>query len=311
MIIGSIRRRAELCLSRLLSQTILDRMEVVVIDLEAESPPPEGIEHGSVRYIRMQHKPSYSMAQAEGVRQARGGTIAFIEDHCYPARGWAAAILKAFREPDVSIVTYGFRNFNPEQYLSRGFFMTEYGRWATPVKRGPVSIPSCNNVAYRLEDLSPFMAELDKSFEAEFVMQRHILAGGRIAWLEPGAEVEHENWEKWSAGLACNLSHRRLNAARRAEAGGWGPVRKGSFAAALAATPLLHLGRLAASLWNRPSLWHAFFSALPVSTVVYTSTAYAEVLGCLFGAGSSREDFTSIELDCPRKSGDQPGENLL
>jgi hypothetical protein len=308
MIAGSIRERADLCLSRLLAQTALDRMEIVLVDLGTEGPP-RGSEHTAVRYIRRPDLHSYSMAQAECVRQARGEIIAFIEDHCYPSPGWAAYILQAFREPHVQIVTYGFVNYNPERYLSRGFFMTEYGRWMRPVSRGPISIPSCNNVAYRRTDLEPLLGELDKLFDVEFVMQRRILARGGVAWMEPAAEAAHENWETLGAGLSCNYSHRRLNAARRAEAGGWSLPRKWFFAGATAATPLLHLSRLAVSLWNRPSLWLAFVEALPVSTAVYVATAYAEILGYLFGPASSREKFTLAELSYRRRSGRSPRSN--
>jgi hypothetical protein len=179
--------------------------------------------------------------------------------------------------------------------------MTEYGRWMCPANPGPVSIPSCNNVAYRRTDLEPFLSEAGDPFNAEFVMQRRILAMGGVAWLEPAAEVAHENWESFATGLICNHSHRRMGAARRAEAGRWSLARRLCFAGALAATPLLHLGRLAASLRDRPALWPAFAAALPVSTAVYVSTAYAELLGCLFGPGSSTEKFTQAELGSPRK----------
>jgi hypothetical protein len=306
MIAGPIRERARLCLLRLLGQTTLDRMEIVVVDLGAEGPPPSGTEHPAVRYIRRPDLPSYSMAQAECVRQARGEIVAFIEDHCYPSPGWASSILEAFREPRISIVTYGFVNYNPERYLSRGFFVTEYGRWMCPASRGPISIPSCNNVAYRRTDLEPFLRELDKLFDAEFVMQRRILAKGGVAWLEPAAEVAHENWETLATGLSCNYSHRRLNAARRAEAGGWNLPRKWFFAGATTFTPLLHLSRLAVSLWNRPSLWPAFVAALPVSTTVYVATAYTEILGYLFGPGTSGEEFKLAELSYPRRFGRSP-----
>ena len=309
MIAGPLRERADLCLSRLLSQTALDRMEIVLIDLATQGPPPRGAEHAAVRYIRRPDLASYSTAQAECVRQARGEIIAFIEDHCYTSPGWAAAILEAFQEPQVRIVTYAFKNHNPERYLSRGFFMTEYGRWMCPASRGPISIPSCNNVAYRCADLNPFLKELDKLFDAEFVMQRRILATGGVALLEPAAEVAHENWETLSTGLSCNYSHRRLNAARRAEASGWNLPQKWFIAGATAVTPLLHLSRLAFSLWRRPSLWPAYVAALPVSTTVYIATAYAEILGYLSGPGSSRDTFTLAELSYHRKSGQSPGNN--
>jgi len=299
MIAGPIRERAELCLSRLLAQTAIEDMEIIVVDLAA-GPPLQGAGHELVRYVRLPETTSYSVGQAECARQAKGEIIAYIEDHCYPSPGWAASILKAFEDETVSIVAYGFLNYNPGKYLARAFFLTEYGRWACPAKPGPIPIPSCNNVAYRRADLDPFLPELDALFDAEFVMQRRILAKGGKAWLEPSAQAAHENWESLDSGLFCNHSHRRMNAARRAEASGWNLAQRVFFAGAMTVTPLLHLGRLAFALRNRPSLWLPYIAALPVSTLIYSATAYAEIEGFLFGPGSSHKGFLAAELGAQR-----------
>jgi hypothetical protein len=300
MIAGPLRGRAERCLSRLLEQTLLGQMEIVVVDISPGGPSLAGADHPAVRYFPRSDLAYYSMAQAECVRQARAEIIAFVEDHCYAAAGWAAAVVEAFRQPGVAVVSYAFVNHNPERYLSRAFFVAEYGRWMAPASRGPVPIPTCNNVAYRRRDLEPFFAQLDELFEAEFVMQRRILAGGGVAWLEPAAEVAHESWYHLADGLRANAAMKRANAARRAMAGHWGVLRRCAFAGAMAIAPALHLWRLAASLPKRPSCWAAFLASLPVSLAVYVTSSWQEALGYLLGPGGSREDFKSTELSVDR-----------
>jgi len=300
MIAGPLRARAERCLSRLLAQTLLDQMEVVVVDLSPGGPPLAGVDHPAVRYFRRPDLLYYSTAQAECARQAGAEIIAFIEDHCYPAPGWAAAVVEAFRQPSVSVVSYAFVNYNPDRYLSRAFFITEYGRWMTPASRGPVPIPACNNVAYRRRDLEPFFPQLDELFEAEFVLQRRILTGGRLAWIEPAAEVAHESWWRLADGLRANAAMKRVNAARRAQAGHWGALRRCVFAGAMVMAPALHLWRLAVALRTRPSGWTAFLVSLPVSLAVYVTSSWQEALGYLRGPGSSREDFKTTELSANR-----------
>jgi len=302
MIAGVQRSRAERCLNRLLAQTGLDDLEIVVMDIWPEGKPLRGAGHPSVQYFHRPKLVFYSQAQAECVRQARGELIAFLEDHSYADPGWAAAIIEAFSQKQISLVTYSFRNHNPMNYVSRAFFFSEYGRWMSPAVRGPIRIPSCSNVAYRKEALAPYMDQLDELFEAEFLLHRRIMEAGGLAWLEPNAEVAHENWLYFSDGIRANCAMRRVNGARRVELGGWSKARRCFYACAMLVAPALHIWRLARSVWERPSLWGTFVTSLPVCIAVYAASSYAEALGYLLGPGTSREGFKTMEVSASRSS---------
>ena len=69
----------------------------------------------------------------------------------------------------------------------------------------------------------------------------------------------------------------------------------------MAATPALHVARLARSLIRRPSLWPLFWMSLPLMVVVYTHGAYAEAMGYLFGEGNCHESFRDLEISIARE----------
>lgn len=300
MIAGDIRDRAGHCLKCLLAQTALADMEIVVVDVSAADQGLAACQHPAVRCIRRPDLQLYSEAQAECVRQSTGDLVAFIEDHCYPEPGWAAALIGAFGNPDVALVTYTFVNHNPGHYVSRAFFIAEYGRWMAPIDSGEIHIPTCNNIAYRKSWLEPYRNRLEQMFEAEYVMHREMIGQGGVSWQESGARVAHENWLSFRDGLKANNAMRRVNAARRAELGGWGAARRLFYACAMLAAPALHLFRLARSVMNRPSLWGQFLAGLPVSISMYTTTSLEEARGYLFGPGNSRESFRETELNIER-----------
>jgi hypothetical protein len=96
------------------------------------------------------------------------------------------------------------------------------------------------------------------------------------------------------------MANKRVLGARRAQAGGWGALRRFLWACGMSLAPALFLWRLAAALRNRPALWGLFFSSLPVLAAIYLGCALGEALGYLAGAGGSRETFLRTELQVGR-----------
>jgi glycosyltransferase involved in cell wall biosynthesis len=301
VVVGTLKDRAERCLAALLEQTPRESMEIVLMDISPDGSALQGADHPSVRYFHRPDLASFASARAECVRQARGEIVAFLEDHTFPCPGWAAAVLEAFRLP-VAVVNYALTNMNPDRYVSRAFFMTEYGPWMAPARRGPISFAACHNIAYRRKALEPYWEELDQLFEAEFLLHRRLLRSGATIWLEPGAVLSHETWTNLSDGVRGNGALKRLFADVRASEGGWSRGRRYLWAGGMILSPPLHLWRLVRTLWRRPHLWASFFVSLPVMLAVYTDGACREALGYLFGAGSSRQETMETELSVVREA---------
>jgi hypothetical protein len=297
VVFGDRRDRAYRSLAHLLAQTVLDQMEIVVVDLGDDD------RWRDVHPVRRFHRPdleSVGQARAEGARQARGRILAFVEDHSYAEPTWAAEVIEAFNRP-VHVVNYAVKPADPGSLLARMFVLIEYGRWMHPAVEGPVSLSACHNVAYRRDVLEPFWNQLDRELDAEFLMCRRMQRHGATIWLASRARVEHESWTQIAMGIEANGTLRKLFAAERARQGQWTVVQRTAWAGGMVLTPLLHIGRLARSLIRRPALWALFWVTLPLMALVYTAGSIAEAAGYLFGAGGSRARFRDLEISTERQ----------
>jgi hypothetical protein len=208
--------------------------------------------------------------------------------------------VEAFERP-VDLVNYAMTNANPERLLCRTFLMVEYGRWLDPAIAGYIPISACNNVAYRRAALEPYRDRLDRLCDAEYVLHREMQAAGARVWLAADAKVAHENWTRLWEGVEANSDMKRLLAAGRAQEGGWGPLTRLAWAAAMVVTPPLHVARLARSLTRRPVLWPRFWASIPLMILVYTACAWGEAMGYLFGDGNCRSRFRDLEISIARE----------
>ena len=296
LIAGQLRKRVELSLTHILGQTALDRMEVIVVDLNPEHGPFAGTDHPRVRYLPRPQYRYYYEAQSELTMQARTPLIAFIEDHSYASAQWADAVINTFDNPNVVAVSYTFTSASGAGYLSRSILMSEYGHWMAPHPGGAVSIASSTNVAYRRELLVRHIEGAKPVFESEFLVHRALQANGGEIHVAPEATVAHESWcTLWDACLA-NGANKRVLGARRVEHGNWGPVSRFLWAGGMVLLPGVATFRLGWVLRKRPQLWTTYLLALPVIAAIYGYAAYCEALGYLFGAGGSREEFLDREL---------------
>lgn len=298
LIAGELRERAGRSLRRLLAQTILDRMEILVADLCPDAGPLPGADHPAVRCLELPRDAYYCQAQYAALHAARAPIVAFIEDHSYASPGWAEAVLDAFAEEQTGAVNYTFTPAG-SGYLSRSILMAEYGYWMAPHPGGAVRFASSTNIAYRRDLLRKYLPD-EAAFEAEFLLHRALEAAGWRIVVAPGALVAHESWNRLGDACLANGANKRALGARRAALGNWGVPRRMAMALAMAAMPTLGLLRLAFSLRRRPALWGTFLSALPVVASIYAYSAASEAMGYLFGPGRSREEFRARELAVTR-----------
>lgn len=302
VVIGAERDRARVSLQHLLAQTAIDRLEIICVDLTPDGEVIPETQHPTVRYIPAGELEFFEAGMARCFTEARAPLIGFVEDHSFAAPEWAENVIKAFNRPDVALVNYSFTYAGTGTYLDRAFLVVEYGRWMAPTRPRPLSIPACNNIAYRLEALAPYRDALEKQLGVAPLMHTRLLEDGWIAWQEPNALVAHQGWENLWSGCWANGIMKRMYGGYRAERGKWSALRRIAYAGGMVLAPPLHLGRLFWSMRDRPSLWGQFASALPVSLVVYGYSSLQEALGYLFGPGRSREEYTAMELSVPRRT---------
>lgn len=299
VVAGPQRDRAERAVAAVLAQTTQD-VEPIVVDLSDHGARPLGVRE-DVRLIRIPGG-SWGEARSAGVRAATGDFVAFVEDHCVPSPGWAAAVIRAHEQGHVG-VGYAFTNVNPDSYRSRSGLLTDYGLWIAPLQRGPARYLPSNNVSYRREALEGLEDELGTIFAIDFNLHEELLRRGHDLFLEPDALVAHENFERvWSLWRANN-HFCRLLAANRAEAERWSRRRRLVYAAgAPLGAPAIKLVRLARALRGRGH-WRAFAVGLPITLSTFVAAAAGESLGYLAGRGDSERDVLHWEVAARRAVG--------
>src|SRR5688572_16095101 len=104
LVVGGQRVRAGRALASILSQAGIEQAEVILGDAgPADGPPLPRADDARVRLIRFPRTLSFGEMRAEGVRQARGGLVAFLEEHCIALPGWLAATMAALKGPWVGV----------------------------------------------------------------------------------------------------------------------------------------------------------------------------------------------------------------
>jgi glycosyltransferase involved in cell wall biosynthesis len=301
VLIGTCRDRAQRVLNALYAQSSGADMEIVVVDLAPDETPALALRPEiPTRYVRRPRGEPWGPARAAGFRATNGEIVAFIEDHCYPAPGWAAALLAAHQGPWAS-VGYAFVNANPQTYMSRAGFVADYGPWQHPVLSGPAELLPGNNVSYKREALERFDSELDAVLSPDFNMHETLRRNGYQLYMEAGAIAAHENFNKFSDLGRANHWYCRLLAVSRARSGRWSASRRIFYGLAVPlGAPLIKGFRLVRSLRSRPQLWRRTLAASPVIVATYYWSAIGESLGYLFGEGAAAREFNRWELETLR-----------
>lgn len=301
MVAGRRRERAQRVLDALGAQTCRDKLEIVVADLAPDTAPalepPDGIPYES---LELAGDTSWGQARAEVLTRSSAPIVAYIEDHCYPSSGWAAAILTAHQEPWAA-VGYAFTNPYPENYVSRSAMMFDYGIWIHPANRGASKLLAYNNVSYKRQPLLDLGSDLTASLSCDFHIHNAFQRQGLEMAVEPDALAAHENFAHLGGILSANHHYCRVLAAQRAEAGGWSwPLRLFYFVATPIGAPLISFGRLIRSMKGRRSLWGELVYTSPVVLLTAIWTACGESLGYVFGPGKSEKALSHWEIHAKR-----------
>ncbi len=304
LVAGPCRLRAQRVVDALAAQTAIPFMEIIVVDLAAESVPrltaPVG---ATLVYLPRPGLVRWGQARADGARVARAPIVAFVEDHCFPAPDWAEHLLDAHQGPWAA-VGYAFTNANPESRMSRTGLLARYGMFAHPVAGGVARFIAGNNVSYKRHLILEAGQQLDTLLDIDFNMQEDLIRRGHQLFVERRALAAHLNYTTLSGECQTGRPYCRLLAAHRVEVNGWGFPRRILYGLLTpVSAPVIRLTRLALSLRGRRVLWPAAITGLPWIIVMYVSDALGESAGYLFGAGGAARAVLKYELETERESG--------
>lgn len=297
MVTGTCRKRAQKAIDALCVQSIIDQMEIIIVDIgAADSPPFKCSSDIRISIIPMPKNTTWASARMTAVKRATGKIVAFIEDHSFAKHDWAEQLALAFKEPWAA-VGYSVLNANPETYMSRAGLIADYILWMAPVHNGQTEFLPGNNVAYRREVLGKFKDRLKTDLGIDFNIHEELKKHGHELAMSEKAQIAHLNYDHINGLIKANYHYSKLLAANRVISNSWGPVKQAVYIIATPiGSPFIRLLRIFKSLRGRHCLVWPFISSLPVIIITFFFSAVGESIGYFLGAGQSTQDFNKWEL---------------
>ena len=301
--VGACRQRAQRVVDAICAQTVLDQIEIVVLDSGGKGVAPlRTPQDARVVYVALPEATLFPKARAEGVLHASAPVVAFLEDHCFPSREWAAALIEAHRG-ECTVIGYAFTNANPQTYISRAALMKDYGPWLHPATAQLRTLMPGNNVSYRRDVLLSFGKDLEYMLTPDYSIQQVLTRRGHLMRLEPAALVAHQNYEQISPAAKSNATYARFLAGRRAKNLGWGPARRLAYALLTPwCAPVIGVFRVFRGLRGRESLLRDAIMSMPVFIVIACVAAGGEAMGYMFGEGDAETRMNYWEHDFERSA---------
>jgi hypothetical protein len=250
------------------------------------------------RHVNVPDGTSFDAARAAGVQAAQASVVAFTEDHAFPRAGWAAAIVRAFRDRWTGVGPL-VENANPGSAVSWANILLEYGPWMPPAHGGPWPHIPGHNSAYRRDALLALGDRLPVMIEAESVLHWALGTAGHVFAIAPEARTGHVNFSRLFPSLRLRFHGSRQFASRRCAR--WPMARRAAFAAAVPLIPIVRLVRVAGLpvLTSRPGLLVRVLPALVVSLAVSAAGELAGYVTARPGRATTAY-LTDIEFDRQR-----------
>ena len=235
-------------------------------------------------------------ASVPGVFAATAPIIAFIEDHAFPAPGWAEAIFQAHQGPWAAVGS-AISNGNPTSSLSWASLMLAYGRWVDPERAGVVNALPGHNITYKRERLIEFGARLPEMFGRESTLHDEIQAAGHRLFLEPKAEIAHLNPSLIGSTIELRAQAGWLYGALRARREGWSPWKRLLYIAGAPLIPLIRFRRVRSDLFNNPQRRELLARIWPGLAFALALDGAGQAIGYAIGPGRTRERLSAFEIN--------------
>ena len=282
------------------AQSVRKELEIVIVAPTVDAIPLDAPAVQGFRGVRVVPfeavASSTAAARAAGVRAARAPIVAFVEDHCFPQPGWAAALVAAHREPWAAVGP-AVGNANPHSAIGWANLLIEYAPWLEPATAGAVEHLPGHNSSYKRNVLLEYGPALETMLESESILHWDLRAKGFALLLEPAATTLHMNFTTIGASTRLRFHSGRLFAAARARR--WPLGRRHLYTAAAPLIPLVRVRRILAQAWRRGDAALPA-NAFPALAFLLGCDAAGEMAGYLLGAGAEAQRAGEFEFHVDR-----------
>lgn len=283
-------------IARLKAQNVRDRLEIIIAApsesaLQLNEAELDGF-YG-FRVIEVGAMTSTARARAAGVRAASAPVVAFVEDHAFPANGWAEALIAAHRQPWAAVGPV-IANANPRTLTSWANFLIEYGHWLDPCPGGAAEHLPGHNGSYKRAILLDYGPKLESMLDAESIVHWDLRAKGHELYLEPAARTFHQNFSAAFSSVPLRFNGGRLFAASRAR--DWPALRRLLYCAGAPVIPFVRLKRIVLELRKPGRRRDLLPRILPLLAAGLVVDAAGEMIGYACGEGDAMRKLSEMEF---------------
>ena len=278
-------------------QTAAGQTELVIVGpQEVFSAEDESVfrEFHGCRFVQLESFSSLAAAHVAGIQQASAPIVAFCEDHAFPDRCWAEALMKAHQQPRAAVGP-GMRNGNPQTIVSWASFFMSFGPWAMPVEASSVThLPWFNN-SYKRDVLLSYGEELEAMLGAESVLHWDLTKKGHELYLEPAAQTDHLNVAQMIPWLRFQFHAGRKFASSRCRDWGW--FRRVFYCVASPLIPVVRFYRTQSEVRHPGRCPDRLMSVLCVLMLGLLADGLGQAIGYVAGVGDATEKTAEFELN--------------
>ena len=288
VVIASVNGWSELsiCVEHLVRHAGGHPYEVLVVDrcgealreaLKRRFPQPE------IRAIAAPGGTSIPRLRSMGIAEARGRTIAILEDHCNVNARWFDTIARLL-DQGCEAMGGPVRNGAVARLTDWAVFFVEYARFMPPIPPGEVTAIAGSSAVYDRAMLGRLGPVLGQEVWEHFLHRRIHELGVKFV-NDPGLEVEHKKSFTFGYFMSQRYHYSRSFAGMRLQ--GATPAKRILYAGATVLLPPLLLWRTARDLVAKGGQMGRFVATLPLLVAFVTSYAWGEAIGALGGPGQS------------------------
>ena len=285
--------------SHVRAQNVRDRIELVIVapseaELAMEPAAVEGFWGWQV--VEVGGIDNLGPAEAAGVYRARGPAVVYVEEHSYPAPGWAEALIRAHAAPWAAVGP-AVTNANPQTMVSWLTFFLDFGEWVAPGEPGRANSLASHQTSYKRDLLLSYGERLGQMLETETALQYDLRARGHELFFEPAARTDHMNVSRSREIVSLQFLNYREFAANRSLLGGWSWRRRLLYIGGSPLIPLVRGTRVIRQI-HRSGLTRKLIPRIIPSLVVgLVAAAVGEVVGYSIGKGDSSQKRVTFELE--------------
>jgi hypothetical protein len=278
------------------AQKVREILEIVLVAPSADKlalDEKELLDFHQFRVVEIGHMLSTARARAEGVRNASAPIVAFVEDHAFPAKGWAEALINAHQN-DWAAVGPVMANANPGSLTSWVNLAVEYSQWLEPLAGGEAKHLPGHNGSYKRERLLEYGDKLEEMLDAESILHWDLRAKGHRLYLEPRARTFHQNFSMLLPSIILRFHGGRLFAAARARR--WPLWHRLIFTCGAPLIPLVRFIRIVGDLRRKGRPRHLLPRIMPSLFAALVFDGLGEMVGYSLGPGRSMAKLSDMEF---------------